>query len=443
MSKILLLTLGIGLIPASTWADDLAKNQLANWHQWRGPLANGVAPQGDPPVQWDTQTNVKWKVALPGHGSATPIVWQDQIFLLTAIPTDRVADANALPKVDPRFETKTQPPKNYYQFVILSIDRNTGKIRWQQTATEQVPHEGHHETHSYAAASPTTDGRSVYASFGSRGLYCYDLAGKLQWQRNLGIMHTRFGWGEAISPVLDGDTLIMNWDQEAGSFLIALDARTGQTKWKVDRDEPTSWSTPLVVPHKGRTQVIINATNRVRSYDLATGEALWQCGGQTVNVIPSPVSANGMVYCMSGYRQPVAFALPLDATGDITDTKKVVWRHDRGAPYVPSPLLYGDRLYCTQGNTPLLTCLHATTGQPLIDRERLPNLSSLYASPVGAANRIYFVGRDGTTVVLKRSDQLEVLAINRLDDPIDASPVIVGKQLFLRGEKYLYCLEAQ
>jgi outer membrane protein assembly factor BamB len=429
-------------ITAVARAVELPDERLENWHQWRGPLATGVAPHGNPPVKWDENTNVKWKVALPGLGSSTPIVWKDQVFILTAIDTGRAAEPSELPKPDPRFTTRTQPPRTYHQFVVLGIDRATGKVRWQQTATERVPHEGHHPTHSYAAASPTTDGRYLYVSFGSRGVYCYDLDGRLQWQRDLGVMHTRLGWGEAVTPVVHGDTLLLNWDQEGDSCLIALDAKTGATKWKAERDEHTSWSTPLVVPFKGRTQVIVNATNRVRSHDLATGEVIWQCGGQSVNAIPSPVATDGVVFCVSGYQTSAAYAIPLDSEKDITGTEKVIWSHSRGTPYVPSPLLYGDRLYFTQSNNALLTCLDAKTGKPLIDRERLPGLTSLYASPAGAADRIYLVGRDGTTLVLKRGDKLEVLASNRLDDPIDASPAIAGKQMFLRGREHLYCLEA-
>jgi outer membrane protein assembly factor BamB len=438
-----ILTLWLFFVSPFVRADDAAGEILDNWHQWRGPLATGMAPHGDPPVRWDAKTNVKWKAALPGRGSSTPIVWHDQIFILTAIDTGRHPDTLPVTESDPRFEKKTKPPQTVYQFVVLCFDRKTGELRWRQTATEQVPHEGHHPTHSYAAGSPFTDGRRLYVSFGSRGIYCYDLAGKLQWCRDLGRLNTRLGWGEAVTPVTHGDTVIVNWDQEAGSFITALDARTGNPRWKVDRDEPTSWATPLVVQSNGRTQVIVNGTKRVRSYDLATGRVIWECGGQTINAIPSPVIGDGVVFCMTGYRGAAAYALPLSASGDITNTQKIIWHYDRGTPYVPSPLLTGNRLYFTHANDPLLTCLDAKTGKPLIDRERLPGLKSLYASPVSAAGRIYFVGRDGTTVVLKQSDKLEVLATNRLDDPIDASPAIVGKQMFLRGEKYLYCLEAK
>ena len=433
-----MLTLTLSLFLAATPSSE---EVLHNWHQWRGPLATGAAPAADPPLKWDAQTNIKWKTPIPGKGSATPIVWGDRIFILTAVGTKRPAAGSDLPKIDARFERKTQSPGTYHQFIVLCIDRQTGKVRWRQVATEQVPHEGHHPTHSYAAASPTTDGKYLYVSFGSRGLYCYDLDGHLQWQRDLGKMITRLGWGEGISPVIHGDTLVMNWDQEADSFLIALDAHTGKTRWKAARDEPTSWATPLVLEHNGRTQVIVNATKRVRSYDLATGQLLWQCGGQTVNVIPSPVADDKVVYCVSGYRGSFACAISLDATGELTDGRKLLWEYKQNTPYVPSPLLTGDRLYFTKGNSAVLTCLDTKTGKPLYESERIPGLRSLYASPICAGGRIYITGRDGTTVVLKRSDQLEVLATNPLDDPIDASPVAVGKSLLLRAERYLYCIE--
>jgi outer membrane protein assembly factor BamB len=443
MKKIVFFTFCAWVFGPAAGAGELAGAPLDNWHQWRGPLANGTAPHADPPLTWDEMTHVKWKAPLPAHsrGSATPIVWGDRVFVLTAVQTDRTIDPAELPKADPRFEKKTRAPTNYYRFVVLCFDRATGKVRWERTATEQVPHEGHHPTHSYAAGSPTTDGRFLYASFGSRGTFCYDFDGNLQWQRDLGRLNTRLGWGEAVTPVLHGDALLLNWDQEAGSALYRLDARTGKTTWKADRDEVSSWNTPLVVEHKGRTQVILNGTNRIRSYDLATGQELWQCGGMTVNAIPSLVTQDGVAYAMSGYNGSAAVAISLDATGDVTDGDKVLWRYKQGTPYVPSPLLVGGRLYITQVNEAFLTSLDVKTGKPVLNRERLPDVDSFYASPVAAAGRIYLVARDGTTLVLKQGDKLEVLATNKLADPMDASPVLVGKQLFLRGEKFLYCIE--
>ena len=361
--------------------------------------------------------------------------------MLTAVKTDRVATAEELPKPDPRFERKTKPPANFYQFLVLCFDRATGKIRWQRTAAERVPHEGHHPTHSYAAGSPTTDGRFLYASFGSFGIYCYDLEGTPIWRRDLGRLNTRLGWGEAVTPVIHGDSLLLNWDQEADSSLYCLDAKTGKTKWKADRNEKTSWNTPLVVEQNGRTQVIVNGTERIRSHDLTTGKVLWECGGMTVNPIPSPVSAASAVYCMSGYKGSAAVAISLDAVGDITASAKVLWRYAKGTPYVPSPLLVGDRLYFTEANSALLTVLDTNSGKAILDRERLPNQTSFYSSPVAASGRVYLIDQEGTTLVLKQSDKLEVLGRNQLEDHFDATPALVGRQMFLRGEKFLYCLQ--
>ncbi len=430
----------IGLLTGVASAGDFVKERLDNWHHWRGPLANGTAPHADPPTVWGPDHNVKWKVPLPGRGSATPIVWGDQVFVVTALKTDRIAADADLPVADPELPRKTVAPKNYYRFVVLAFDRNTGKRRWQRQAAEKVPHEGHHPTHSYAAGSPTTDGERLYVSFGSFGIYCYDLAGKFLWQRDLGRLNSRLGWGEAVTPVVHGDALLLNWDQEVHSALICLDARTGTTRWKADRDEVTSWNTPLVVDHKGQTQVIVNGTKRIRSYDLATGKSLWECGGMTVNAIPSPVAADGVAYCMSGYTGAAAVAVSLDAHGDAEKDGKVLWRYGRGAPYCPSPLLLHDRLYFTLANQPVLTVLDRRSGKAVLERVRLPGQESFYGSPVSAAGRVYLVDREGTALVLKAGDKFDVLATNRLDDHFDASPALVGRQIFLRGDN-LWCIE--
>jgi outer membrane protein assembly factor BamB len=424
-------------------AGDFARERQKNWHHWRGPHANGSSPTADPPITWDATKNVKWKAALPGRGSATPIVWGDQVFVVTAIKTEREAAAADLPKVDPALERKTTPPRHYYQFVVMSFDRSTGKLRWKQQAAEKVPHEGHHATHSYAAGSPTTDGKRLYVSFGSFGVYAYDLDGNLLWQRDLGRLITRYGFGEAVSPVVHGDSLVANWDQEVDAALVCLDARNGGTKWKVPRDEPTTWNTPLVVEHEGKAQVIVNGTRRVRSYDLQTGKLLWDYGPMTINPIPSPVAADGVAYATSGYMGSVVVAVSLDARGDAEKEGKVLWRYGRSAPYCPSPLLMGDRLIFTHVNSAFLTILDRKTGTALLEKKRLEGQASFYSSPVGAAGRIYLVDRDGTTLVLEAGDTLDVLSTNPIGDRVDASPALAGRQLFLRGEKNLWCIEAE
>jgi outer membrane protein assembly factor BamB len=439
MNKLLVVILGT-LLLAPARAEAPAK-VLDNWPHWRGPLANGNAPRGKPPLKWDAKTNVRWKTPIPGRGASTPIVWGDKVFVLTAIDTGREAAEKDIPPAREGFTKKTSAPTTYHQFVVLALNRKSGKVLWKRVAAERVPHEGHHPTHSYAAGSPTTDGRYLYASFGSYGVFCYDLDGKLQWKHDLGRLETRLGWGEASTPVIHGDTLVINCDQEGKSFIVALNAKTGKPRWKKARDEVTSWATPLVVERGGKTQVIVSATKRVRSYDLATGKVLWECGGQTVNVIPSPVLRDDAVICMSGYRGAAAAAIRLDSKGDVTGTAKVLWTYDRGTPYVPSPVLVGNRLYFTQGMQGFLTCLDVRTGKVLLDRKRLPGLANVYASPVAASGRVYIVDRNGRTVVVKESDKAEVLATNKLGEGVDASPAVVGKQLFLRGEKYLYCIE--
>lgn len=416
---------------------ELDARRLDNWQQWRGPLGTGVAPRGNPPLEWSESKNVRWKVAIPGEGHSSPIVWDDRVLVLTAVRTDRRTESPAKPDADAR----TSPPEHFYRFLTLALDRQTGKTLWERTSCEEVPREGRHETNSYASASPVTDGRLVHAFFGSRGLYCYTLEGELKWKKSLGQMRTRRGWGEGATPALHRDVLVVPWDQEANSFITGLDANTGEMKWKVDRNELTSWATPIVVEVGGRAQAIVNATNKVCAYDLQTGEVIWQCGGQTVNAIPSPVAGDDYVICMSGYRGAACLAIGLDARGDVTGTDKVRWSLNRGMPYVPSPLLYEDQLYFTQTNSNVLTGVEARTGKVRISSERLPGLQDLYASPVGAAGRVYFTARDGTVIVIRHNAPLEVLATNRLDDPIDASPAIVGKQLFLRGSRHLYCIE--
>ncbi|MEQ1829674.1 MAG: PQQ-binding-like beta-propeller repeat protein [Pirellula sp.] len=413
----------------------------ADWMHWRGPTADGVASgSATPPVHWDSKTNVAWIADLPGEGTATPIIFGDQVLLLSAEKTDRKSP-NPVPNDE---RAKTVPDEYFYRFHVTSLDRNTGKVRWQKIATEQVPHEGKHPTNTYASGSPTTDGERLYASFGSRGLFCYSLEGELIWQNDLGDLRTRLGWGEAITPVLAGELLIVCWDQEEGSYIIALNKRTGQTVWKIDRpDEVSSWNTPLVASYEGRQQVIVNGTGSVKAYDAANGKLLWSCGGQTTNPIPSPVRYQDTVICMSGYRGSCVCAIPLSATGDITDTKLIRWKGDQGTPYVPSPIISGDRLFFTAVLTDVMSCLDARTGKSLIERKRLSGVKSLYASPVLAGGHIYFVGREGTTVVVKDNPALDIIAVNSLsiEDSMDASPVAVDNQLFLRSWSKLYCLK--
>ena len=409
------------------------------WPQWRGPLANGVAPRADPPVHWSESENVAWKTEIPGKGSASPIVWGDLVFVQTAVPTGKAdAPGSSSDAAGARGPGGVQPTQAQ-QFTLMAIRRGDGGVVWSKVLREAVPHEGTHMTASWASNSPVTDGEHLFAYFGSQGLYCLDMDGNQIWAKDLGDMRTRRAFGEGSSPALSGDTLLINWDHEGDSFIVALDKRTGDELWRRDRDEVTSWSTPLIVEHAGRRQAIVSATDRVRGYDLATGDVLWEVGGMTVNVIPSPVHIDGLAIVTSGFRGNALLAIRLaGAKGDLTGTDAIVWSLDRDTPYTPSPLLYGDQLYFTKTNDGILSSYNAKTGERYFGPVRLDKVPNIYASPVGAADRVYIAGRDGATLVLEHGTSFEVLAVNELDDGFDASPAMVDREIYLRGKRFLY-----
>jgi outer membrane protein assembly factor BamB len=407
----------------------------AGWPWWRGPLGNGVSPDGDPPLRWSEGENVRFKVSIDGHGLATPIVWGDRIYVLSARSLDG-AEEGARPASDP-----SGTPLARQRFLVTAYDRHDGSVEWQRVAVERVPHEGHHLESSWAAASPVTDGERVYAHFGSAGTYAYTLEGELVWKVDLGDMTTRLGYGEGSSPALWGDTLVINWDHEGDSFVVALDKRTGKERWRKDRPgELTSWSTPLIREHGGRVHVIVAGAGRTRSYDLRNGEVLWSVSGLGMNVIPTPIYDAGILYLASGKRDsPRMLAVDLrGARGDLGGTDAVLWTRDRDTPYVSTPLLYRGQLYFFKHVQSFLTSVDAATGRTLFT-ERV-GLGNVFASPVAAAGRIYVFGRDGKALVLEPGPTLKILATNQLDDGFDASPVIVGGDLYLRGRRFLYAV---
>ena len=410
-----------------------------NWARWRGPFDTGVAPHANPPTEWSEEQNIRWKIALPGKGHSTPIIWSDRVFVTTAIAYGQALRSaySGVPGAHNEI-----PVTRRHRFVVMGVSRRDGEILWERTVREDLPHAGGHITASLASHSLITDGEHVFASFGSYGLYCLSLDGELVWEKDFGRMDTLHGHGEGSSPALYQDVLVVNWDHEGDSFLVAFDKRTGKERWKVERDGVTSWTTPLIVEHGGVPQVIISGSEKVRAYDLASGKVIWECGGLSVeNVVATPVAGDGVVYVGSSYDKNAVLAIRLDgAQGDITGTDHVVWSRTRGAPYVPSPLLYGNSLYFLRHFQGILTRLDARTGEDRPGPFRLDGLRHVFASPVGAADRVYITDRDGTTIVISHHDTPEYLALNRLDDGFSASPAVVGRELFLRGEKYLYCI---
>ena len=422
-----------------------------NWGHWRGPGGNSAASNATPPTEWSQSKNVKWKVAIPGKGSGSPVVWEDKVFVVSAVPAGG-ASAQAQAPERPQRQAGGRPgsrggrrgnsgPLPKLQFKLFCFDRESGKELWQQTAVVATPHEGTHGTNGFASASPCTDGKHVYAHFGSRGLFCYTMDGELKWKReDFGNMKCRAGFGEGSSPTLAGDMIIVPWDHEGPSFIYALNKTNGETIWKTKRDEPTNWSTPLVVEHNGKKQVIMNGQTNARSYDLETGKELWRCGGQTDRPAASAVSADGIAFVGSGFRGSFLGAFNLDGTGNIKGTENVVWSINQNTPDIASPLLSDGRIYFYKGKSGILSCLDAATGKKHFSETRVPGVNSTYASPVAAGGYIYLTDRSGTIVVIKNSDKMEVVASNKLGEGVDATPAPVANQLFIRGEKNLYCI---
>jgi len=414
-----------------------------DWPYWRGPAADGMAV-GDAPLTWSDTQNVAWKTDIPGLGNSSPVIWGDQIFLTTAVPTASPATA-APPAASARGFGGGTGPQPEHRFQVLSLDRKTGKILWQKTATVAAPHEGHHPQYgSYASNSPVTDGTFVYAFFGSRGMYVYDLKGTLVWKKDFGVqLRMRMAFGEGLGPVLADDKLLLVFDHEGDSFMVALDKATGKEVWRVPRPEKSNWAAPLVVDYKGRKQAIVAAGSKVRSYDLRDGSVIWECAGLGANTIPHPVRQDDLVLVMSGYQNPKLMAIRLGREGDLTNTDAVVWSQTRGTSYTASPVIFDNKLYVLT-DTGMLSCFNAKTGEPYYHQTRLPKTYSFKSSPVGANGKLYMATEDDDVVVVKMGETFEVLATNTMrGEMFIAAPAIAGGEIFLRSRTRLYCIRGK
>lgn len=436
-----------------------AQNDEQNWPQFRGPDGNGASSTAKPPVEWGADSdNLKWKVEIPGSGSSSPIVWGDQVFVMTAVDTGKTPDGKAAqdpqaaarpdgqrpgsgrPRGGRGGRRRAQPPTTVNEFWVMCLKRSDGSVAWKTKVNEAVPHEGKHSTNTFCSASPVTDGKHVYASFGSFGLFCLDMDGKVVWQREFGKMTTRNSFGEGASPALLDDSLAIVWDHEGQSFVEVMNAQTGKTIWRKDRSEASGWATPRIVKKDGQGQVIVNAST-VKSYDLSDGSIIWECGGQTGNPIPTPIVMDDLAICMTGFRSSACYAIPLSSRGDITGSDKVVWNTRDIGPYVPTGVLYKGQLYGSKTSSPVITVLDAKTGKTIVETTRLDGIRSMYSSMVAADNRIYVTGRSGTTLVLEHGPTLDVIATNELGEEVDSTPALVDDQILIRGSKNLFCFE--
>lgn len=442
LTTVILITLTLfSFEPNKAKAQDKTSMFTNNWPQWRGLYNTGAAIKSNPPTEFSETKNVKWKIEIPGKGHATPIVWGDQVIIQTSIPTNKKPENATAQPAAAQGRMPSGPQAEFiHQFVVMSVNKNTGKINWQTVVKEEYPFEKTHELGSWASNSPVTDGEFIYAYFGSRGLYCLDFNGKVIWERDFGQMEIVMSFGEGSSPVVYKDKLFIQWDNEKPSFIYAVDKKTGKDVWVKGREEKSSWATPLVVEVNGKAQLITAASKKVRSYDAETGDIVWELSGLTGNVIPDPIYSDGIVYLMSGFRGTALKAVDLaKAKGDITGTSAVLWEYNQDTPYTPAAVLMDGKLYFLRNNNGILTCLDAKTGKPYYSNQKIESIGTLYSSPTGANGKLY-IAAQGVVTVIKGGAEYSVLSNNSIDDNFHASPVIVGDQLFLRGFKNLYCI---
>lgn len=414
-----------------------------HWPQFRGPHSLGVTEDAKLPDQWSQTENVAWKTDIPGVGWSSPIVWGDKIFVTSVVS----AGATETPKKGLYFGGERYDlSKDEHRWMVYAVDFKTGKILWEQEAHKGSVKASRHLKNSYASETPVTDGERVYAYFGNLGLFCYDLKGKLLWKQMFDPHKTRFGWGTAASPVLHKDRLYIVNDNDEKSFLLALDKKTGAQIWKVEREVGTNWATPYVWEHEQRTELIVPATKAVRSYDLS-GKVLWEFKGMSSIAIPTPFSKFGLLYIASGYvgdqHRPV-YAVKPGAAGDIslkegeTSNQFIAWYLRQGAPYNPSPLVYGDHYY-TLYDRGFFTAHDARTGKEIYAKQRLdPNISGFTSSPWAYNGKIFCLSEDGDTYVIQAGTEYKLLGKNSLGELAMATPAIAKGSLVLRTASKLY-----
>ena len=420
------------------------------WSSFRGDHAAGVADSQNLPSEWDGEkgTNIKWKTGIPGLAHSSPVIWDDRIFVTTAISSR----GKATFRQGLYGDGDASDDRSSHQWKVYSLDKKTGKIVWERIAYEGVPLEKRHIKSTYASSTPTTDGRYVVAFFGSQGLYCFDVKGNLVWKKEMGHLDTgaydlpSYEWGTASSPIIYKDLVIVQCDQQKGSFLMAVDIKTGKVAWKTERDELPSWGTPTIYPGKERVELVTNSPNFIRGYDPQTGKELWRLGGSSKITAPTPIFIDDLIVVASG-RRPEApiFVIRAGASGDITlsegqtSSKNIVWTKQRAGSYMPTPLIYQGYLYVLK-NDGVFTCYHLTTGEVKYN-ERIPHQGSGFSgSPVASDGKIYLPSEDGDIFMVKAGPQFELLGANHMGQLLMATPAISDGMMFVRTEHDLFAI---
>jgi outer membrane protein assembly factor BamB len=421
----------------------------AQWTQWRGPNGLGIAPDKNLPTVWSPATpekpavNIKWKTEIPGRGHSSPVVWGNRIFLTTSIKGAEVPGKKAPVHLDfsrqPGYVHPDSTDVNFkHALQVVAVDATSGKILWTRTAYDGEMWDDRHRKNTFASSTMAVDEERAYAFFESAGLYAYKHDGTLAWKTSLGGI-IKAGLGPGTSPVIYKDLIILQCDQEMGdgSFIVALNRKTGDEVWRASRTNRRSWATPLVIHAGERDELIASGAESVIAYDPATGKELWRSEGTRSHPIPSPVATKGLVFLTAGSQAKVVMAMRPGASGDQKDA--IVWRYNKGAAYVPSPIAIGDYLYLVS-DTGLMTCIDAITGERKYEGGRPPVPATFFASPVAFDDKILLTSEDGDSFVIKAGPVHEVLATNSVGEPVYASPAIADGTIYIRGDSHLFAI---
>ena len=427
-----------------------ADPKTSNWPSFRGPHARGVAEGHPTLIRWNVAESigVKWKTPIPGLGHSAPVIWADRVFVTTAVNEEKEAEL----KVGIYGNIESVNDEAVHTWRVLCLDKRTGKILWQRVARKGVPKIKRHTKASHANSTPATDGRHVVAFFGSEGLYCFDLDGKLLWERDLGLLDSGYyrvrkaQWGFGSSPVIHKDAVILQCDVQENSFLVALSIADGSDIWRTPRDEVPTWSTPTIHDSNGRVQIIVNGLKHVGGYHYASGAELWKMKGRGDIPVPTPVVAGGLIYITNAHGAPAPiFAIRASALGDVSlpsgknSNQHIAWSRSRGGAYMQTPLVYRGYLYvCT--DTGKLLCLDAKTGKKAYQTRLGEGQSGFTASPVAADAKIYFTSEIGDIHVIAAGPQFKPLATNPMGETCMATPAISEGTLFFHTRHHLVAI---
>jgi len=423
---------------------------LINWPSFRGPAASGIADDQNLPITWDVTkgTNIKWKTPIRGLAHSSPVVWGDRVYVTTAISGR--GDGSFRPGL--YGDGDASDDRTPHKWNVYALDSRNGKVVWERTAYEGSPKEKRHIKATYANSTPATNGEYVVAYFGSQGLYAFDASGKPVWKRDLGVMDVGaydapdYEWGTASSPIIFGDLVIVQCDMQKGSFILAVDLKTGRDRWRTSRDELPSWGTPNIYQGRNGTELVTNGSNFIRGYDPATGKELWKLGGSSKITAPTPVIADDLIVVASG-RRPEApvFVLRGGSRGDLTleegktASQQVIWSKRGRGSYMPTPLAYRGQLYVL-ANQGIIDCYDLRTGDDIY-RERIQHGGSGFsASPVASDGRLYLSSEDGDIFVVTAGPKFELLAKNSMGELLMATPAISSGKLFVRSQHHVFAI---